>query len=156
MVKKYVVSLSEAERHSLEQIVTTGKRSASTINHARILLKADSQQPSGGWRDQDIKDALDISIRTIERVRQRFVEVGLDAALKPRPGQGRKPKLDGEAEAHLVALRCSEPPTGQGRWTLRLLAKQMVALDYIDQLSHESVRQALKKTTCNPGGKPAG
>ena len=156
MVKKYVVSLSEAERQALEQIVTTGKRSVSTINHARILLKADSQQPTGGWRDQDIKDALDISLRTIERVRQRFVEAGLDAALKPRPGQGRKPKLDGEVEAHLVALRCSEPPTGQGRWTLRLLANRMVALDYIDQLSHESVRQALKKTNCNPGGNPAG
>lgn len=156
MVKKYVVSLSEAERESLEQIVTTGKRSASTMNHARILLKADSQQPSGSWRDQDIKEAFGISIRTIERVRQRFVEAGLDAALKPRSGQGRKPTLDGEVEAHLVALRCSEPPTGHGRWTLRLLAKQMVVLDYIDQLSHESVRQALKKTNCNPGGRPAG
>jgi transposase len=156
MVKKYVVSLSEAERQSLEQIVTTGKRSASTMNHARILLKADSQQPNGSWRDQDIKNVLDISIRTIERVRQRFVEEGLDAALKPRSGRGRKPKLDGDIEAHLVALRCSEPPTGQGRWTLRLLANQMVVLDYIDQLSHESVRQALKKTNCNPGGKPAG
>jgi transposase len=156
MVKKYVVSLSEAERQSLEQIVTTGKRSASTMNHARILLKADSQQPNGSWRDQDIKNVLDISIRTIERVRQRFVEAGLDAALKPRAGRGRKPKLDGEVEAHLVALRCSEPPAGQGRWTLRLLANRMVVLDYIDQLSHESVRQALKKTNCNPGGKPAG
>jgi len=156
MVKKYVVSLSEAERYALEQIVTTGKRSASTINHARILLKADSQQATGGWRDQAIKDALDISLRTIERVRQRFVEEGLEAALNPRPGQGRKPKLNGEVEAHLVALRCSEPPTGQGRWTLRLLANRMVALGYIDQLSHESVRQTLKKTPCNPGGKPAG
>jgi transposase len=156
MVKKYIVSLSEAERHSLEQIATTGKRSAPTINHARILLKADSQQPNGSWRDQDIKAALDISIRTIERVRQRFVEEGLDAALKPRPGQGRKPKLDGDVEAHLVALRCSEPPNGQGRWTLRLLASQMVELEYIDQLSHESVRQGLKKTNCNPGDKLAG
>jgi transposase len=156
MVKKYVVSLSESDRQSLEQIVTTGKRSASTMNHARILLKADSQQPKGSWRDQDIKEALDISLRTIERVRQRFVEEGLEAALKPRSGRGRKPKLDGDVEAHLVALRCSEPPTGQGRWTLRLLANQMVALDYIDQLSHESVRQVLKKTNCNPGGKPAG
>lgn len=156
MVKKYVVSLSEAERQSLEQIVTTGKRSASMMNHARILLKADSQQPTGSWRDQDIKDALDISIRTIERVRQRFVEEGLDAALKPRSGRGRNPKLDGEVEARLVALRCSEPPAGQGRWTLRLLANRMVVLDYVDQLSHESVRQALKKTNCNLGSKPAG
>jgi len=156
MVKKYRVSLSEAERQSLEQLVRTGEKSASTMNHAWILLKADSQQPSGSWRDQDIKEALDISIRTIGRVRQRFVEEGLEAALKPRPGQGRKPKLDGEVEAHLVALRCSEPPDGQGRWTLRLLASRMVELEYVEQLSHESVRQVLKKTNCNPGDKVAG
>jgi transposase len=110
----------------------------------------------GSWRDQDIKAALDISIRTIERVRRRFVEEGLEAALKPRPGRGRKRKLDGEAEAHLVALRCSAPPEGRGRWTLRLLAEQMVELDYLDELSHESVRQALKKTSCSLGGKTAG
>lgn len=146
MVKKYIVNLSAAERQELEEIVTTGKRSASTINHARILLKADCHQPNGSWRDQAIKDALDISTRTIERVRQRFVEEGFEAALKPRSGQGRKPKLNGETEAHLVALRCGDPPNGQGRWTLRLLAEQMVELDYIDQLSHESVRKVLKKT----------
>jgi transposase len=156
MVKKYIVSLSAEERQSLEEIVTTGKRAAATINHARILLKADSQQPQGSWRDQDIQGALDISLRTIERVRQRFVEEGLEAALKARPGQGRKPKIDGETEAHLVALRCSEPPSGQGRWTLRLLANRMVELNYIEELSHESVRQVLKKTNCNLGGNRAG
>jgi transposase len=126
------------------------------MNHARILLKADTQQPQGSWRDQDIKAALDISIRTIERVRQRFVEEGLEAALKPRPGRGRKRKIDGAAEAHLVALRCSEPPLGRGRWTLRLLAERMVELDYLDELSHESVRQVLKKTNYSLGGNPAG
>jgi len=156
MAKKYIVSLSAAERQSLEDIVNTGKRAAATINHARILLKADTEQASGGWRDQDIKAALDISIRTIERVRQRFVQEGLEATLKPRPGRGRKPKLDGEAEAHLVALRCSEPPEGRSRWTLRLLADRMVELEYHDELSHESVRQVLKKTNCNLGGNPAG
>jgi transposase len=156
MVKKYIVSLSEAERQSLEESVTTGKRAASTINHARILLKTDAQHPNGGWRDQDIKAALDISLRTIERVRQRFVEAGLDATLKPRTGQGRKPKLDGETEAHLIALRCSEPPNGQGRWTLRLLADRMVELGYVDELSHETVRQVLKKTNYSPGDKAAG
>lgn len=156
MVKKYIVSLSEDERQSLEQIVTTGKRAASTLNHARILLKADVQHPHGEWRDQDIKAALDISLRTIERVRQRFVEEGLEAALKPRPGQGRKPKMDGETEAHLIALRCSEPPNGRGRWTLRLLADRMVELGYVDELSHESVRQVLKKTNCSLGDKVAG
>ncbi len=156
MVKKYIVSLSEAERQELEQMVTTGKRAAYTINHARILLKADRNQANGSWSDQEIKDAFGMSIRTIERVRQRFVEEGLEAALKCRPGGGRKRKLDGEVEAHLIALRCSEVPKGKGRWTLRLLADQMVELNYVEQLSHESVRQALKKTNCNPGDKSAG
>jgi transposase len=100
--------------------------------------------------------AFDLSLRTIERVRQRFVEAGLEAALKCRPGGGRKRKLDGESEAHLIALRCGETPEGKGRWTLRLLAEQMVELGYVEHLSHESVRQVLKKTNCNPGGKSAG
>jgi transposase len=156
MVKKYIVSLSETERQSLEQIVTTGKRAAYTINHARILLKADCNQGEGSWRDQEIKDAFGMSTRTIERVRQRFVEEGLEASLKCRPGGGRKRKLDGEGEAHLIALRCSEAPEGKGRWTLRLLAEQMVELDYIEQLSHESVRQALKKTNYNRGDNSVG
>jgi transposase len=156
MVKKYIVSLSEAERQSLEAMVKTGKRAAYTINHARILLKADCNQPHGSCRDQDIKEALDISLRTIERVRQRCVEEGLEAALKCRPGGGRKRKLDGEVEAHLVALRCSETPQGKGRWTLRLLADRMVELGYVEHLSHESVRQVLKKTNYSPGGDSAG
>lgn len=156
MVKKYIVSLSEEERQYLEQIVTTGKRAAYTINHARILLKADRNQNNGSWRDQDIKEAFNISLRTIERVRQRCVEEGLEAALKCRPGGGRKRKIDGEVEAHLIAMRCSEAPKGKGRWTLRLLADQMVELNYVEQLSHESVRQVLKKTNCNPGDKSAG
>jgi transposase len=156
MVKKYVVSLSEAERQDLEQMVTTGKRAAYTINHARILLKADRNQANGSWCDQEIKEAFGMSIRTIERVRARFVEEGLEAALKCRPGGGRNRNLDGAAEAHLIALRCSEAPKGKGRWTLRLLADKMVELDYVEHLSHESVRQVLKKTNCNPGDKSAG
>jgi len=156
MVKKYIVSLSEEERQSLEQIVTTGKRAAYTINHARILLKADRNQPQGSWRDQDIKEALDISLRTIERVRQRFVKEGLEAALKCRPGGGRKRQLDGEVEAHWVALRCREARNGKGRWTLRLLADQMVELGYVEHLSPESVRQVLKKTNYNRGDNSAG
>ena len=149
MVKKYVVRLSDEERQNLQEIVTTGKRAAALINHARILLKADCQQ-SPGWRDQDIKEALDISLRTIERVRKRFVEEGLEAALTPRPHPRRPRKLDGTTEAHLVALCCSEPPEGQGRWTLRLLAQQMVELNYVDDISHESVRQLLKKNELQP------
>lgn len=145
MVKKYVVSLTEAERQYLEQFTRTGKHAAYQINHARILLKADCRQSGGSWRDLDIKEALDVSIRTIERVRQRFVEEGMELALKARPGAGRKHKLTGELEAHLIALRCSNPPHGKGRWTVRLLADQMVQLGYVEDLSHECVRQALKK-----------
>ncbi len=145
MVKKYIVRLSESERQYLEQFTKTGKHAAYQINHARILLKADCNEPQGGWRDTDIKEALDVSLRTIERVRQRFVEEGMELALKARPGCGRKPKLTGALEAHLIALRCSEPPNGQGRWTIRLLADRMIELGYIEALSHECVRQVLKK-----------
>lgn len=156
MVKKYIVTLTEEERQYLEQFTSTGNHAAYQINHARILLKADRNQPHGSWRDEAIKAALEISIRTIERVRQRCVEEGLEAALKCRPGAGRKRKLDGDVEAHLIALRCSDAPTGRGRWTLRLLAERMVDLNYVDQISHESVRQVLKKTNCNPGSRSAG
>lgn len=156
MVKKYIIALSEEERQFLEQFTTTGKHAAYQINHARILLKADQNQAGGSWCDVEIKGALDISLRTIERVRQRFVEVGLEAALKQRPGAGRKRQLQGEQEAHLIALRCSEPPEGQARWTLRLLADQMVALEHVESISHETIRQTLKKTNCNRGRNNAG
>ncbi|MDX2096942.1 MAG: IS630 family transposase [Leptolyngbyaceae cyanobacterium bins.59] len=150
MVKKYVVSLSASERQYLEQFTKTGNHAAYQINHARILLKADRNQPNGSWCDTKIKEALDISLSTIERVRQRFVEEGMELALKARPGSGRKPKLTGELEAHLIALRCSEPPNGKGRWTVRLLADQMVELGYVEELSHECVRQVLKKRELQP------
>lgn len=156
MVKKYIVTLTEEERQYLEQFTSTGKHAAYQINHARILLKADRNQPNGSWRDEDIKAAVEMSIRTIERVRQRCVEEGIEAALKCRPGAGRKRKLDGDVEAHLIALRCSDAPTGRGHWTLRLLAKQMVELNYVEQISHESVRQVLKKPNCTLGSRSAG
>src|ERR687886_581178 len=145
--KRYIVSLTAEERQTLEQLSKTGKAAAAKINHARILLKADVNQPNGGWTDQAISDAFNIGTRTIERVRQRFVEESLDNALTPRPRQSLKlRRLDGEAEAHLVAIACSRAPEGHSRWTLRLLADQMVALGYIESISHESVRQVLKKT----------
>jgi len=156
MTQKYHVDLTPDERQYLEQFTTTGRHAAYQINHARILLKADRNQPSGSWRDTEIKEALDLSLRTIERVRKRFVEDGIEAALKSRPGAGRRREVTGEVEAHLIALRCSEVPTGVGRWTLRLLAERMVELKYVEHISHESVRQVLKKTNCNPGNKSAG
>jgi transposase len=143
MNKKYVVDLSEEERSALEQLVRCGKHSARKIRWAHVLLKSDA-----GWTDEKICEALDINVSTVKRVRQRFVEEGMDVALGAR---SRKPKpyrrkLDGEKEARLIALACSEPPEGQTRWTLRMLADKMVQLCYVETICHETVRQALKKT----------
>jgi len=150
--KRYIVTLAPEERQNLEQITKTGKAAAAKINHAHILLKADVNHPDGGWNDQAICDAFNISTRTIERVRQRFVEEGLENALVPRQRPSLKlRRLDGEAEAHLVAIACSSAPEGYSRWTLRLLANQMVVLGYVESISHESVRQVLKKTSLSLG-----
>jgi transposase len=155
--KKYIVSLTTEERETLEQLTTTGKATAYKMNHARILLKADTNQEGGGWTDEDISQALDISVATIERVRQRLVETNLETALSRQEQQQRKPRrLDGEQEAHLIALTCGEAPEGQARWSLRLLADRMVELDDVESVSHETVRQTLKKTTSSPGCENAG
>lgn len=157
MPKKYIVNLSQAEQKSLKKLTTTGKHAAYKINHARILLKADINQENGGYSDEAIAEAIDISIPTIERVRRRFVTEGVDAALNYRSRRGRKQKrLDGNSEAHLLAIACSEAPQGHERWTLRMLANKMVELDYVESISHETVRQTLKKTKLNLGKKSAG
>lgn len=150
--KKYIVSLTPEERQALEQLTTTGRAPAYKVNHARILLKADTNQVDGGWTDQAISEALDISASTIERVRQRFVEESLVAALQRKPQQRHKPhRLDGEQEVHLIALTCGAAPEGYGRWSLRLLVEWMVELDYVETVSHETVRQSLKKTNSSLG-----
>jgi transposase len=150
--KRYIVSLTSEERQTLEQLTRTGKAAAAKINHARILLKADINNPDGSWKDQAISNALNISIKTIERVRQRFVEEGLESAVTRRSSPALKlGKIDGETEAHLIALACSQAPAGSSRWTLRLLADQMVVLGYIESVSYETVRQVLKKTNLNLG-----
>lgn len=138
--------MSKEERQSLLKLATKGKHAAYKINHARILLKADINQADGGWSDVAISKALDISTSTIVRVRQRFVEEGMTASLNYRRGRGRKQRrLDGENEAHLLALACSEAPSGRERWTLRMLADKMVELNYVESISHETVRKTLKK-----------
>jgi transposase len=144
MAKKYRVTLTPEERAGLEAMISKGKADARKLAHARVLLEA----PGGpGRTDTDIAAALDTSTRTIERVRQRFVEQGLDAALLPKPTKRIYARaLDGAQEAHLIALACSEPPKGKKRWTLRLLADRMVELEHAESLSHEAVRQALEKT----------
>jgi transposase len=152
MVKKYPVHLSADERAVLSELVTAGKAAARAQTHARILLKADQGPDGPAWIDAEIVAALDVSLRTVERVREAWVTEGLEPALYPRPARAHRPRrLDGEQEAHLVALACSAPPTGKRRWTLRLLANQLVALDIVDGIAPETVRQTLKKTNSSPG-----
>lgn len=147
MAKKYRVTLTAAERRELEALSAKGKAAARKLAHARVLLQVDAA--AGGPRrlDTEVATALNLSPRTVERVRQRFVEAGLQAALLPRPTPRRYTRaLDGAQEAHLIALACTAPPEGKRRWTLRLLAERMVALDYAETLSYETVRRVLKKT----------
>jgi transposase len=150
--KKYIVSLTSEERAYLDKLTTTGKTSAYKINHARVLLLADTNREEGGWIDQAIATTLNISASTIERIRQRFVEEGLEQALNRQPQSQHKPhRLDGEQEAHLIALTCSTAPSGCSRWTLRLLAEKLVELEEVESISHETVRQTLKKTSLSLG-----
>jgi transposase len=144
--KRYKVDLSQAERAELEGMTRKGQVSARKMKRAQILLKA-----SEGWRDADIAEALDTGHSTVERIRRRFVEGGLRHALNENARPGQKRRLDGRAEAHLIALVCSERPDGQARWSMRLLADKLVALDVVDSVSHETVRQTLKKMTSSPG-----
>src|SRR4051794_40983636 len=127
-------------------MISRGKADARRLAHARVLLQADASESGPDWTDTRIAEAVRVSVRTIERVRQRFVEEGQEAALLPRSSpRVYARKLDGEQEAKLVALACSGPPEGKKRWTLRLLAERMVALEVVPELSHETVRQTLKK-----------
>lgn len=148
MGKRYVVTMTKAERGTLEELFKTGKAAARKLTHARILLKADQSCNGPGWEDKRISEALEVSVSTVERVRRRFVEESLEAALHRRPSSSsRQRKVDGVQEAQLIALACSKPPEGRAVWSLRLLADKLVTLEHIDSVSHETVRQVLKKTT---------
>jgi len=152
MKKKYIVTLMEEERRMLQEMLSRGKAAARKLMHARILLKADAAAGGPAWEDQSIAEALEVGRATVERVRREFVEEGLDAALERRqPRRVYERKLDGDGEAHLVALACQEPPEGRSRWTLRLLADRMVQLEYVDQISYQTVRRTLKKTRSSLG-----
>lgn len=146
MNKKYIVRLSGKERKGLEKLIAKGKTAAYRIRHAHILLKVDADAP--GWTDTRIAEAFSCHARTVEGIRKRFVEQGLDVALnrKKRAMPPREKLLDGEKEARLIALSCSKPPKGRGRWSLHLLADKMVELEIVESISHETVRQMLKKT----------
>ncbi len=152
MKKKYVVTLTEEERRVLQAMLTRGKAAARKLMHARILLKADASPGGPAWRDAVIAEGLEIGRATVERVRKQFVEAGLEAALVRRtPRRPYRRTLDGDGEAHLVALACSQAPEGRSRWTLRLLADRMVQLDYVEQVSYQTVRRTLKKTSLSLG-----
>lgn len=152
---KYVVRLEAEERQQLLDLVAKGKRAASVLTRARILLKADAG--SEDWNDEVIVEALDVSLSTVHRVRQAFVEEGLESALYRKKPTGRQfRKLDGDQEARLIVLACSAPPAGRARWTLQLLADQLVTLKVVDSISGECVRTTLKKTTSSPGWRNSG
>ncbi len=147
--KRYLVTLTAPERVRLAALVRSGRPSARSITRARILLLADQGEDGPGWEDRRVAEALGCGHRTVERVRERFVTGGLDAALtaKARATPPRGPVLDGAAEARLIALACSATPDGRKAWTLRMLADKLVELEVVAAVSHETVRRALKKTS---------
>jgi DNA-binding transcriptional ArsR family regulator len=147
MNKKFPVILSEIERDELKRLIAAGTAPARKLTHARILLKADQGSEGPGWVDEMVAEAVEVSQPTISRVRKQYFEEGLEAAINRRPpNREYHRKLDGHQEARLVALACSEPPEGQARWSLRLLADRMVELEVVDDLSYQTVRRTLKKT----------
>ena len=152
MRKLSIVQLSESERAQLHSLIGQGVAAARTLTHARILLKANQGEAGPGWTDAAIAAALEVHPTTVARIRQEYVTGGLETALNRKaPDREYRRKLDGEQEAHLVALTCGSPPEGQQRWTLRLLADRLVALEVVESVSHETVRQTLKQTNSNRG-----
>ena len=148
MKKKYPVFLSETEREELKRLIAAGTAPARKLTHARILLKADQSTEGPGWVDEKVADAMEVSQPTVARVRKQYFEEGIRAALDRRaPNREYYRKLDGEQEARLLALACSEPPEGQARWSLRLLADKLVELEVVEEeVSYQTVRRTLKKT----------
>jgi hypothetical protein len=147
-MEKYIVELTSEERKELGELVSKGKAAARKITHARVLLQANESKGGPAWTDKQISEALGIHTNTIHSIRRRFVEQSLRAALerKKQDRPSRKRIIDGRVEAHLIALRCGQPPEGTKQWNLRLLADKLVELEIVESISHETVRQALKKT----------
>ena len=152
MRKQYVVRVPEEERAWLRTFIGRGEAPARALGHARILLKANQGEAGPGWTDAAIAAAVEVAPTTVARVRKQYVTDGLEAALHPKaPDREYRRKLDGEQEARLVALTCGSPPEGRARWTLRLLAARLVALEVVDTVSPETVRQTLKQTGSSRG-----
>jgi transposase len=150
-MKKYVVELTTEERRQLEELVKKGKVAGYKTRHAQMLLKADQGKQGPGWPDKQIAEAFGAHLTTVERLRKRLVEEGLEAALERHKRQNYTHKLDGDAEARLIAIACSQPPEGRNEWTLRLLADRLVELSVVDSLSHMTVSRTLKKTSSSLG-----
>jgi hypothetical protein len=149
---KFAVELTEEERARLRTLIGRGEAPARLLTHARILLKADQGEGGAAWADAAIAGALEVHTTTVARVRRAYVEGGLEAALARKAPDRVYPRvLDGVAEAHLIAVACSDPPTGRERWTLRLLADELVRLEVVAAVSHETVRRTLQQTTSNRG-----
>jgi Homeodomain-like domain len=148
MKKKYPVILTDDEREQLKSLIAAGTAPARKLTHARILLKADQSPQGSGWVDERVAEAVETSQPTVARVRKQYFEEDLEAALNRRPpNREYHRKLDGEQEARLIALACSEPPEGRARWSLRLLADRLVELEVVDEeISYQTVRRTLKKT----------
>lgn len=154
---KYIVRLTAEERTQLTELISTGRRAASVLTRARMLLKADASEGGPDWGDCAIAEAVETSLSSLHRVRQAFVEEGLAVALERQRPTGRQyRKLDGAQEARLIAVTCSAPPEGRARWTLQLLADRLVALEVVDTIGRECVRTTLKKTISSPGKKSSG
>jgi len=147
-MKKFKVTLTKDEVDELRAITGKGKRNARYIKNALVLLNVDEGKYGKGKRDENVAEILEVTVRTIENIRKRFILDGFEAALygKPREREYER-KMDGDTEAHLIALSCGKPPKGYARWSLRLLADKMVELDYVDSISHETVGRTLKKTS---------
>lgn len=152
MEKRYRVTLTEVERQELRAMVGAGKAAARKLVRARVLLLADQAEGGPAKSDPEIIDALGCGRATVERIRKQFVEEGLEETLQPKPSMRvYERRLDGKAEAHLVALACGAPPEGRSRWTLRLLGDRLVALGHVESVAHETVRRTLKKTNLSLG-----
>jgi transposase len=152
-MKKESIELTKEQRAELEEVIKKGTARARKIQHAHVLLKIDSSEAGSNWSDQQVKEAFEVSIPTIWRIRQRFLEQGLNDALnrRPQPERPEKRKIDGEQEAHVIAVTCSQAPEGYKRWSMRLLADKLVELGYFEEISHDTVWVALKKINSSHG-----
>jgi hypothetical protein len=152
MFQKYQVKLTETERYQLKQLLSSGEAPARTLRRAHILLKSDCGPEGPNWNYQAICEAFEVSNATVTEVRRAYMEGGLKVVLnRKKPDRIYERRLDGENEAHLIALACSEAPNGQERWSLRLLRDRFIRLGYVDHISHETIRTTLKKTNLNLG-----